>query len=188
MDFIGDAHYWNEKFINRSDMPLEPEKTLVENIQYLKRGSVLDIACGDGRNALFLAEKGFDVTGIDFSSEALKRLNKFAKRAGHKIDTKEVDLSKSDSLEDIGVFDNILINHYKLNEKQLLNLYNHLVENGVLFICSFGHKHKTDYKIKAEYLIHITDFEDINREFELIKYIEAEDDRGFFETYIFKKC
>src|ERR1043165_7808416 len=39
--------------------------------EMLPRGRALDIACGKGRNALFLAEEGFDVTAIDISAIAL---------------------------------------------------------------------------------------------------------------------
>lgn len=187
MDYIGGQQYWDEKFSNRSDMPLEPEKSLVENIKYFKKGTVLDVACGDGRNALFLAENNFKVTGVDFSREALKRLEMFAKRKNYNIITKEADLTKSDSLKDIEIFDNILINHYKLNEDQLLILKNHISDKGILFICGFGHKHRVDSKVREKDLIKPTDFQSFSKTFELIEYIENEDGRGFFVTYIFKK-
>lgn len=74
MEYMGNKEYWDDKFANRNDKPLSPEKSVVENIGYFKMGSVLDIACGDGRNALFFTENGFKVTGVDFSSKALARL------------------------------------------------------------------------------------------------------------------
>ncbi|QGU94554.1 methyltransferase domain-containing protein [Clostridium bovifaecis] len=187
MDYIGNRQYWDEKFSNRSDMPLEPEKSLVENIKYFKKGTVLDVACGDGRNALFLAENNFRVTGVDFSRKALKRLEIFANRKNYNIVTKEADLAKSDSLHDLGSFDNILINHYKLNEGQLLNLKKHIDDDGIVFICGFGHKYRLDSKVKEKDLIKPVDFENFSKVFQLIKYIESEDARGFFVTYIFRK-
>ncbi|WP_249168654.1 hypothetical protein [Alkaliphilus sp. B6464] len=72
MEYIGTKEYWDEKFANRSDNPLDPEKSIVENVVYLKKGTVLDIACGDSRNVLFLLEKGFIVTGVTL---VVKRLN-----------------------------------------------------------------------------------------------------------------
>ncbi len=187
MEYMGNKEYWDEKFYNRSNNPLNPEKTLVENIKFLKNGSVLDIACGDGRNTLFLIENGFEVTGVDFSSKALARLKMFAKRNNYSVKTKEIDLSIANSLMTIGIFDNILINHYRLNKEQLVDIENHLTDDGILFICGFGDKHKVDSKIRKDDLIHPTDLKDINKSFELINYIENKDDRGFFVTYIFRK-
>lgn len=80
MEYMGNKEYWDEKFANRGDNLLSPEKSLIDNIGYFKRGTILDIACGDGRNTLFLLKKGFKVTGIDFSSKALERLKMFAKK------------------------------------------------------------------------------------------------------------
>lgn len=187
MEYMGNKNYWDEKFADRGDKPLSPEKSLIENISYFKAGSVLDIACGDGRNALFLMECGFEVTGIDFSSKALARLETFAERYRYNVTTREVDLSTANALNDLGIYDNIVVNHYRLNKEQFLDIKNHITNNGILFICGFGHKHKVDSKIRKEDLIQPTDFEDINKSFELIKYIESEDDRGFFVTYIFSK-
>jgi len=187
MEFIGNKNYWDEKYASRGDQPLSPEKSLVENAEYLKNGSVLDIACGDGRNTLFLLEKGFTVTGVDFCDQALARLKMFADQKNYIVDTKQVDLSLANSLEDIGIFDNIIINHYKLREEQLANLKNHLSDGGILFVCGFGSKHTVDAKVRKEDLIQTTDFDEVQKAFELIKYAEDQDDRGYFVTYIFRK-
>lgn len=187
MEYMGNKNYWDEKFSNRSDKLLNPEKSLVQSIKHFKKGTVLDIACGDGRNTIFLIENGFRVTGIDFSSKALNRLERFAKRKNYLVNTKQIDLSIDGSLDHIGIFDNIVINHYRLNKKQLKNLKNHLTDNGILFICGFGDNNKVDSKFRKEDLIKLTDFEDINKSFQLINYIEDQDERGIVLTYIFRK-
>lgn len=187
MEYMGNKEYWEDKFANRSDNLLSPEKSLIDNFTYLKKGSVLDLACGDGRNTLFLLDKGFQVTGVDFSSKALERLREFAKRRNYLINTEQIDLSVHNSLKHIGIFDNIIINHYRLNQDQLNEIKNHITDDGILFICGFGDNHKVDLKIRKEDLIQPTDFDHIKKSFQLIEYIENQDDRGFFVTYIFQK-
>ena len=83
MEYIGNEKYWDDKFVNRENKPLNPEKSIVENISYFKKGSVLDIACGDGRNTLFFLENSFEVTGVDFSSKGLERLETFAQKSNY---------------------------------------------------------------------------------------------------------
>lgn len=187
MEYMGDKTYWDSKVEIRGDSLLSPEKALINNIGYLKKGTVLDVACGDGRNTLYLLQKGFDVIGVDFSNKALERLNAFATRAGYEIETKQVDLSGSNSLNELNNFDNIVINHYRANKEVLKEISKHINDDGILFVCGFGHKHKVDSKIRQEDLILESDFEEIKNMFDLIKYEENEDERGFFVTYIFKK-
>ena len=55
-------------------------------------GHALDIACGSGRNALFLAEKGFEVTGIDISAVALAHAEQRAKQKSLSILWRQADL------------------------------------------------------------------------------------------------
>lgn len=187
MEYMGNQEYWDNKFANRVDQPLNPEKALMDNLSYLKKGSVLDIACGDGRNTLFLLEHGFRVTGVDFSSNALERLKRFAERYRYPVKTKQIDLSLPDALKDIGIFDNVLINHYRLNKNQLNDMKNHITDGGILFVCGFGHNHPADSKIRKEDLIQPTDFEELKISFETVRYIENQEGRGFFVTYIFHK-
>ncbi|KLU66155.1 hypothetical protein DEAC_c21940 [Desulfosporosinus acididurans] len=111
----------------------------------------------------------------------------FARRNNHYVRTRELDLSISDSLRDIGSFDNIVINHFRLGREQLVEIKNHITDNGVLFICGFGYKHKIDSRIRKEDLIQQNDFDDLDKFFELINYSENEDDRGFIVTYIFRR-
>jgi 2-polyprenyl-3-methyl-5-hydroxy-6-metoxy-1,4-benzoquinol methylase len=184
---MGNKEYWDKKFSNRSNKLLAPEISLVENINYFKKGSVLDIACGDGRNTMFLLEKGFQVTGVDFSNQALTRLKMFAKNYVRSVNTLQVDFNLPNSLEDIGVFDNIVINHYRLNRQQLSEIKNHITANGILFICGFGEKHKAENGIREEDLIQQTDSKDIKESFDLIKYIENQNDTGYFVTYLYRK-
>lgn len=187
MEYMGDKNYWDEKFLNRSDKPLKPEKSLIKIIKSFKAGSVLDIACGDGRNSLFMSENGFEVTGIDFSSEALKRLERFAERKHLKIRTKQIDLSSFQKFSSLGIFDNAVINHYRLNKALVNDLHNHISKDGILFICGFGSNHNVDSKVRKEDLIQESDFQEIHKYFDLVNFKEEKDDRGSFVTYIFKR-
>lgn len=105
----------------------------------------------------------------------------------YSVDVKQIDLTMANSLKDIGIYDNIIINHYRLAEEQLANIENNLSDSGILFVCGFGHKHKIDNRIRKDDLIQPDDFQSMLKSFDLIEYIENKDERGFFVTYIFRK-
>ncbi len=56
----------------------EPNRFLVEEVARMKPGRALDLACGEGRNALWLAERGWQVTGVDFSPVGLAKARRLA--------------------------------------------------------------------------------------------------------------
>jgi tellurite methyltransferase len=60
----------------------EPSAGISEALPYMVPGRVLDLGSGDGRNALFLAGKGFEVTGVDIVPASIANLNRYAARAG----------------------------------------------------------------------------------------------------------
>ena len=60
----------------------------------IERGRALDIATGKGRNAIFLAERGFDVAAIDVSSEALDEARKRAAAKRLTISWQQADLER----------------------------------------------------------------------------------------------
>ncbi len=71
---------------------LEPAPWLLQNIGLLPKGQVLDIAMGNGRNAIYLAQMGFAVEGIDISPEAVNKSLESARRAGVTIKAQVADL------------------------------------------------------------------------------------------------
>ena len=70
----------------------EPDSTLVDEIGSLRPGRALDLGAGDGRNALWLAERGWKVTAVDFSQVALERGRSRAEAGGVTVDWQLADL------------------------------------------------------------------------------------------------
>jgi tellurite methyltransferase len=77
---------WDKRYSKRSYVyGKSPAKFLAENFDYLKpESNILDMGMGEGRNAVFLAQKGHKVTGIDISSVAIKKSQILAKEFGVK--------------------------------------------------------------------------------------------------------
>ena len=79
-----------------------------------KDGVALDVAGGDGRNAVWLAKNGLDVTLIDVSSEALKRALEMAERSGVVLDVEKTDLEVTDPKQ--GPWDLVIIFNYWIKQ------------------------------------------------------------------------
>ena len=69
-------------------------------------GRALDLGCGTGTNAITLARRGWQVTGIDFAAQAILKARQKAARSHLQIDFRVGDVSESDGLA--GVFDYVL--------------------------------------------------------------------------------
>ncbi len=138
MKYMGDYQWWNNKFKERELNLMKHEESLEEDINYFPReGKILDIACGDGRNSIYLARLGYDVHAIDFSEEALKRLNYFSKKEKLNIDTQLVDLSTNNFFVYLDKYDAIIINHYRLRPELYSILMNYINKGGVLWVNGF---------------------------------------------------
>jgi tellurite methyltransferase len=81
------------------DHPSGPASFLVENIDLLPPGRAMDIAMGAGRNAIYLAQRGYDVTGIDLSPESVVEALKKAREAGVSINAVVEDLEETYRIE-----------------------------------------------------------------------------------------
>jgi len=103
---------WDEKYSRPTFIyGKSPVPFLAENYQYIPfEGSVLDMGMGEGRNAVFLAQKGYKVTGIDISSVAVKKSYLLAQEFGVKI--KGVVASLSDYKIPPASFDAIVCFYY----------------------------------------------------------------------------
>ena len=89
-----DQKRWDERF-KGSEFAFGKEANpfLKKRIHLLPKGKALDIAAGEGRNAVFLSQHGFDVDAIDLSEMGLRKARKLAKETGVKIHTILADLN-----------------------------------------------------------------------------------------------
>jgi tellurite methyltransferase len=72
----------------------EPLPLVKEAAKILKSGRVLDLGVGDGRNALYLLEQGFEVTGVDVSEVGLENLQKKARKYESRLKLIHEDVTK----------------------------------------------------------------------------------------------
>jgi SAM-dependent methyltransferase len=79
---------WNECYRTREALDDEPAPLLVNAARDLPPGRALDLACGAGRNAAWLAQHGWDVVAIDGATEAIRILREREPR----VDARVLDL------------------------------------------------------------------------------------------------
>ena len=85
-DSVARARTLNEK----------PNALLVETVQGLKPGAALDADMGEGRNAIYLAQQGWKVTGVDVAEKAMAYAQGRAHKLGVPLTTEAADMAKYD--------------------------------------------------------------------------------------------
>jgi len=104
-----DNKYATEKYLfGRKAIPF-----LRDHIDLLPKGPVLDLAIlamGEGRNGVFLAAQGYQVTGVDISEEGLKKAQALAAERGVTLKTVVADLDTYDIPPN--TFDVIICTYY----------------------------------------------------------------------------
>lgn len=133
-----DLERWEARYRARSDELAQPLPWLQQNVADLKAGPILDVAGGDGANALYLSSLGFDVTVIDIAPTAIMRLQRQAQTQELAVTGFVHDLDQSLALLNLQPFATILISRYKPSAKQWPHLLELLAPGGRLLICSFG--------------------------------------------------
>lgn len=94
-----DRNKWNQRYAEDSYRKTNPVTLLEEWLPKLPVGRALDVACGAGRNALYLARSGFTVDAIDISREGLKLAQQQAESQGLSINWIEHDLDETYAFE-----------------------------------------------------------------------------------------
>jgi SAM-dependent methyltransferase len=87
---------WNEIFAKRQGRAFPHNKFLEERIKGRQPGTALDIGMGEGRNALFLATQGWEVTGFDISDVGIQLAREAAQQRGVKIEAVVEDADRFD--------------------------------------------------------------------------------------------
>lgn len=135
----------------------QPPELLVELVESggIKPGRALDLGCGPGNYAIYLAGKGFEVTGIDFSPTAIKIAKENAKKKGVKcnflvgdVTSKWPDLGKPfDFVYDWGLLHHIFP---EKRGKYIENVHSVLKPGGNYFSVCFNEK-DTAFKGSGKY-------------------------------------
>ncbi len=88
-----DRDEWNKRY-DTSDFvwTVNPNPFVVAETDALRPGRAVDLACGEGRNAIWLAERGWEVTAVDFSEVAVEKGRRLAQSRGARVEWVVADL------------------------------------------------------------------------------------------------
>jgi SAM-dependent methyltransferase len=110
-----DAQAWDARYGQAELLwGMGPNMFVADAMSAAEPGRALDVACGEGRNAIWLASHGWEVVGVDFSAQALKRAAQLARRAGV---TDQVDFQLVDVVTDAlpaASFDAVIVAYLQL--------------------------------------------------------------------------
>ncbi len=142
----------------------KPYPELIEFfVEYPKKGKVLDLGCGQGRDSVPLARIGYIVTGIDNSKVGIEQMNRIAETESLTLTGKVTDIFKFDNFSE---YDFILLDsmfHFLKNDKKketdfIKRIFSEIKKGCLVIFCI----QDTGEKIKI--LNEIIDFEkDLNR-------------------------
>ena len=180
-----DKDRWNSKY--ETEVYLFGEKPipfLVDNVHLLRKGKVLDIAMGEGRNGVYLATQGFEVLGLDISEKGLKKAHNLAKKNKVTIKTKVVDL-ESFTLEP-NSYDVILCTYYM--QKDLFKQFQSALKPGGMIVVE---TYNVDYlkyaQFSRKWALDTNEMLDIFKGLRVIRYQDYDDGKEAYSSIIAQK-
>jgi SAM-dependent methyltransferase len=116
-----------------------PNQLLIDAIKGRKSGKALDLGMGQGRNTIYLAQQGWDVTGVDIADEAVAFAQKRAAQVSVKIKTELIPMEKFQYGTNQW---NLVVHVYEgcLEEKELVAKILKSLKPGGLFVFEFFHR------------------------------------------------
>lgn len=128
-----DQHYSAKPFAGGKG----PSDFLHQMLPRLEKAKVLDIGMGEGQNAVYLAQKGFQVKGFDISKVAIEHAKQLAKDTSVTIEAQSTDLDLY--LFGIMEYDSIIMTKFRpSNSRYYSNIISALKQGGILLIESLG--------------------------------------------------
>lgn len=122
-----DRHEWDERY-DTSDLVWrsEPNMFLPPEVAGSEPGTALDLACGEGRNSVWLAQQGWRVTGVDFSERGIAKARDFAAERGVDVELVAADLLEWDPSPGVW-WDLVVIFYLHLPAHELREVYRRAV-------------------------------------------------------------
>ena len=133
-----ESNSFHDEYDEKPEMFGHPYKELQDYFsRYPIKGALLDLGCGQGRDSIFLASVGYQVTAVDSSKIGVKQMMDKAQSQGLKIDgivSDAIDL-KVGTRFDLILFDMLLHRFEKPKQIELLKTFsNYLNERGIMCI------------------------------------------------------
>lgn len=102
MRSMADSTAWDEAY-GRADLrwTIAAHRDVERHLGPLQPGRALELGCGEGRQAIWLAQRGWNVTAVDFSSVAVERGRRLAERHGVTVDWVVADVTGYEPTPDL---------------------------------------------------------------------------------------
>jgi len=156
---------WNKKYLNNPPMSPEPIDLVKHYHVLAHRGDALDIACGMGRHAKFLASNNFRVDALDISAVALNHIKNISNITTHHVDLDDFSIENE-------AYDLIVCTYY-LNRDIFATIQEGLKNDAVLIYETFvDHPKNTKVPSKPEFLLQSDELRDAFSDLEIIYYEE----------------
>jgi len=182
---------WDQKYARSTFIyGKSPAPFLAENYHYIPfQSSVLDMGMGEGRNAVFMAQKGYNVTGVDLSSVAVKKSYLLAQEFGVKI--KGVVASLKDYKIPPSSFDAIIC-FYWVDRSMVDKIKNWLKPGGILIYEAYTIREKEKLKsrkgiLNADHYLKEQELFKLFPGMRILKYEEPLHEKDYRSSIILQK-
>jgi SAM-dependent methyltransferase len=189
-DYGDDRTAWDKTY-SRDDYVFgkDPAEFLVKQVAKLPKGKVLDIAVGEGRNAVYLAKRGFQVEGVDISQVGLKKAKKLAAENGVRISTTNADLNKYKIKPNAY---SVILNFYYLQRNLFPQIKAGLKKGGVVVFETHTTEHLKNPGTSGwekEFLLQPGELKKAfaGADFEILHYSETNDGKNAIASLVAKK-
>lgn len=183
---LKDKEKWDSKYsADEYITGKEPCEWLKENAGLLSgRGDALDIAMGEGRNAVFAAKLGYTVVGVDVSEAGIRKANVLAVENHVRIAAVQADLDDYKIPENS--FDLILCFNF-LDRRMFTAIGRGLKPGGFLFYETFTIDHLRHSSFKREWVLEHNELLKAFSGLRILRYREIDQDEKAIASLVAQK-
>jgi len=186
---VDDKVLWDRKYSMEQGYVYgkEPAEILRLHIEIFPKGKTLDIAMGEGRNAVYLARNGFDVDGVDISEVAIKKARSLAREFGVQINPILADLTTYQIKEN---YYDLIVNINYLQRSLVPEIIKGLRPGGYVVFETYTADHaklpgQDDFP--EEWLLKKGELKELFKGFEVILYRETKNEKEALASLIARK-
>jgi len=154
------------------ELGISPSSSLVENFHFLPPGLALDLAMGEGRNAIYLAARGFDVDGVDTNPDSVAQARAAARQLGTPIRTIIGNLEDGTYIIPIETY-NVILSFNYLHRPLFKEIRDGLLPGGVVVFQTFTSEQvKYGRPRNPDFLLEPGELKDVFHDYEILHYRE----------------